>query len=130
VIVLPDTSIWVDYLRAGTAGPAAALDDLLARGSAVVCGPVLAELLAGTPAEQRDALWHALEALPWAELDRSAWRRIGELAHELRASGESVPLTDLMIAVAAVGAGASVWTRDEDFGRIESALAELELVQL
>ena len=128
--VLPDTSIWVDYLRSGTSGPAAALDDLLARESAVVCGPVLAELLAGTPAGQRDALWHALEALPWAELERSAWRRVGEVAHALRANGESVPLTDLTIAVAAVGADASLWTRDDDFDRIRSALPELELVQL
>lgn len=28
--------------------------------SVLVCGPVLAELLAGTPAEQRDELWLAL----------------------------------------------------------------------
>jgi predicted nucleic acid-binding protein len=130
VIVLPDTSVWVDYLRSGTDGPAAALDELLARESAVVCGPVLAELLAGTPAGQRDALWHALEALPWADLDRVAWRRVGEVAQELRASGESVPLTDLAIAVAAVGAGAAVWTRDQDFERVRSVLSELELVRL
>ncbi len=128
--VLPDTSIWVDYLRSGTAGPAAALDDLLSRESAVVCGPVLAELLAGTPAERRDELWHALEALPWAELDRHAWRCVGEVAHDLRAAGASVALTDLAIAVAAVSADASVWTRDDDFDRIRTVLPELELVRL
>lgn len=126
--VLPDTSVWVDYLRAGTEGPAARLDELLEAESVVVCGPVLAELLAGTPSERRNDLWHALEALPWAELDRAAWRRIGEAAHELRAVGLSVPLTDLAIAVAAVSAGASLWTRDEDFRRISSALPELELL--
>ena len=70
----------------------------------------------------------SLEALPWAELDRAAWRRIGEVGRDLRASGASVPLTDLAIAVAAVSAGASVWTRDEDFERIRSALPELDLV--
>ncbi len=128
--VLPDTSIWVDYLRSGTAGAAAALDDLLSRESAVVCGPVLAELLAGTPAERRDELWHALEALPWAELDRHAWRCVGEVAHDLRAAGASVALTDLAIAVAAVSADASVWTRDDDFDRIRTVLPELELVRL
>lgn len=126
--VLPDTSIWVDYLRSGTSGPSAVLDDLLGREAAVVCGPVLAELLAGTPPERQDELWHALEALPWAELDRAGWRRIGEVAHELRSRGVSVPLTDLAIAVAAVSADASVWTRDEDFERIRAALPELELV--
>lgn len=128
--VLPDTSIWVDYLRSGTAGRASALDGLLAQESVVVCGPVLAELLAGTPAERRDELWHALEALPWAELDRAAWRQVGEVAHDLRAAGVSVPLTDLAIAVAALSAGASVWTRDKDFDRLRSALPELELAEL
>jgi predicted nucleic acid-binding protein len=128
--VLPDTSIWVDYLRTGTAGSATALDDLLAQESVVVCGPVLGELLAGTPSERREELWHALEALSWAELDRSAWRRVGEVAHDLRAAGLSVPLTDLAIAVAAVSAGASVWTRDDDFERIRSVLPELELTEL
>jgi predicted nucleic acid-binding protein len=129
VSVLPDTSIWVDYLRSGTAGAAGALDDLLAQEAALVCGPVLAELLAGTPDERTDQLWHALEALPWAELDRAAWRRVGELAHALRAAGTSVPLTDLAIAVAAVSAGASVWTHDTDFERVRSVLPELELVE-
>ena len=126
--VLPDTSVWVDYLRSGTEGPAAGLDGLLEAESVLVCGPVLAELLAGTPAERTNELWHALEALPWAELDRAAWRRIGEVGRDLRASGASVPLTDLAIAVAAVSAGASVWTRDEDFERMRSALPELDLV--
>lgn len=127
--VLPDTSIWVDYLRSGTAGPAATLDDLLERESAVVCGPVLAELLAGAPPERRDELWHALEALPWADLARSDWQRVGELGHDLRAAGDSVPLTDLAIAVAAVSAGASLWTNDSGFARIRSALPELELLE-
>jgi predicted nucleic acid-binding protein len=89
---------------------------------------VLAELLAGAPAERRADLWHALEALPWAELGRVEWRRVGELAHDLRMSGASLPLTDLEIAVAAVSAGASLWTRDDDFERIRSALPQLELV--
>jgi predicted nucleic acid-binding protein len=127
-MVLPDTSVWVDYLRAGTSGAAAALDGLLEEEAVVVCGPVLAELLAGTPADRKDSLWHALEALPWADLDRAAWRRVGEVAQALRAAGISVPLTDVEIAVAAALAGASLWTRDDDFERVRGVLPELELV--
>ena len=55
--VLPDTSIWVEFLRHGTAGPAAALDGLLAKGSVVVCGPVISELLVGAAPEDHDELW-------------------------------------------------------------------------
>ena len=125
--VLPDTSVWVDYLRAGTGGPAAALDRLLAEEEVVICGPVLAELVAGTAAEDRDELWHALATLPWAELDHEAWRRVGELAFTLRRAGLSLPLTDLEIAVACTSSGAALWTRDDDFQRLHTHLPSLQL---
>lgn len=127
--VLPDTSIWVDYLRTGATGPAGGLDRLLAEESVAVCGPVLAELLAGTAAGDRDDLWHVLAALPWAELDRDAWRRVGELAFELRRAGMSLPLTDLEIAVACASADIALWTRDDDFQRLRAHLPALELYE-
>ena len=125
--VLPDTSIWVDYLRAGVDGPAADLDRLLVEEGVAICGPVLAELVAGTAAEDRDELWHALATLPWAELDHEAWRRVGELAFTLRQAGLSLPLTDIEIAVACASSGAVLWTRDDDFHRLRSHLPSLQL---
>ena len=125
--VLPDTSVWVDYLRAGTDGPAAGLDRLLAEEAVVVCGPVLAELVAGTATEDRDELWHALATLPWAELDHEAWRRAGELAYELRRAELSLPLTDIEIAVACARSDAALWTRDDDFRRLHPYLPSLQL---
>lgn len=125
--VLADTSVWVEYLRAGAQGPAGGLDRLLADEAVVVCGPVLAELVAGTAAEDRDELWHALATLPWAELDHDAWLQVGELAFALRRAGISLPLTDIEIAVACTSAGAALWTRDEDFHRLRSHLPSLQL---
>ncbi len=127
--VVADTSIWVDYLRRGTKGPAKELDSLLEANAVVVCGPVLGELLAGTPAAQRDRLWSAMSALPWADLQREDWRTVGQIAAILRAKGKSLPLTDIMIAVACVGASASLWSNDADFERISSVLPALELFQ-
>jgi predicted nucleic acid-binding protein len=127
VTVLPDTSVWVDYLRRGASGPAGELERHLEEGSVLVCGPVLAELLAGAPPERRDELWLALGSLPWAELDHAAWRQVGELANDLRRAGVSVPLTDLVIAVAAERSQATLWTRDRDFERIRPVLPALEL---
>ena len=127
--VLPDTSIWVEFLRHGTGGPAAALDDLLAEEIVLVTGPVVAELLAGTARRASDELWLTLSSIPWADLDPPAWRQVGLVASELRARGESMAVTDLAIAVAAVRAGASVWTRDLDFARIQVVLPQLELFQ-
>lgn len=127
--VLPDSSVWVDYLRAGAQGPAAELDRLLAEESVVVCGPVLAELVAGTAADDRDDLWHSLTALPWAELDHEAWRLVGEIASALRRAGLSLPLTDIEIAVACAGSGAELWTRDVDFDRLHLHLPSLRLYE-
>lgn len=125
--VLPGTSVWVDYLRGGASRPAGELDGLLEDGSVLICGPVMAELLAGAPPDRRDALWLALRSLPWAELDHAGWREVGELANVLRRVGISLPLTGLVIAVACVRSEAMLWTRDRDFERIRDGLPALEL---
>lgn len=120
--VLADTSVWVDYLRHGAAGPAAALDGLLAAGGVVMCGPVAAELLAGISDRARDDLWQQLAGLPWADLERLQWRQIGEAAAAVRRSGMTVALTDIEIAVASMAADADLWSRDSDFDRLALAL--------
>lgn len=106
--LLPDTSIWVEYLRGRNAETVAELDRALERESVFVCGPVIAELVAGTAPHQQDDLWLAIGSLPWASIDQAAWRRLGEIAGELHRTGVSIPLTDLAIAVAAVGVEAAV----------------------
>ena len=62
-------SIWVEYLRRGKGSKSAPLDDLLVAGEVLVCGPVLAELLAGVKSADRGRLWLLLTGLPWADLD-------------------------------------------------------------
>lgn len=123
--LLVDTSVWVDYLRAGDPALVEELDGYLDRESVLMCGPVIAELLAGTQPDDREDVWLALGNLPWAELDQVSWRQAGELANDLRRSGVSVSLTDVTIAVAAVNADAELWSRDADFARIQDAWAAL-----
>lgn len=123
--VLPDTSIWVDYLRDGVDGEAAPLDALLDANDVLVCGPVVAELLAGAAERDRERLGRLFAALPWAPIGRSAWLRVGDVAARLRGRGDTVPLTDVEIAVAAVEGNARLWARDTDFARIEVVLPEL-----
>lgn len=113
-MLLPDTSVWVDYLRKG----GGELDSALSRGEVAICGPVAAELLTGVRAADRPALEQALRGLDWLELDREAWLQVGALAADLRAAGRTVPLTDVEIAVAAIRASATVWTANSDFERI------------
>lgn len=126
-MIIPDTSVWVDFSRRGDRGRAAALRGLLEAGEVATCGPVAAELLAGAEGEVAERLWETLHSLPWAELPPQAWREAGSLAGDLRRRGSSLPLTGVVIAVAAVGEGHALWTFDGDFTRIREALPELEL---
>jgi predicted nucleic acid-binding protein len=92
----------------------------------MVCGPVVAELLAGTKQADRPELWQLLSSLSWADLGRDEWRQVGEVAARLRTAGTPVPLTDVEIAVAAVSGAAGLWSYDEDFERITSVLPGLQ----
>lgn len=127
--VLPDTSIWVDYLRDAGGDAADRLQRLIGDRVVLTCGPVVAEILLGTAPRQQDEVWLALGSLPWAELGASAWRQTGVVAGELRQAGQSVPLTDVAIAVAAARADAAVWTQDRDFERIKEVLPGLTLFE-
>ena len=122
--MLADTSVWVAFLRDGTRGSAAELDRLLEQREVLICGPVAAELVAGA-GDDGGRLWSLLAGLAWAELQREAWRQVGETAAALRRRGATVALTDVEIAVAAMRAGAAVWSQDSDFERIGTVLPEL-----
>jgi predicted nucleic acid-binding protein len=126
-VVLPDTSVWVEFSRRGAAGRAAGLAALLDAGEVATCGPVVAELLAGAKGDVAERMWETLSSLPWAELDSSAWREVGAIASRLRSDGQTLPLTDLVIAVAAARSGHSLWSFDADFERIAAVLTPLEL---
>ncbi len=124
--VLADTSVWVEYFRRIPA-TFERLDGLLEENSVVLCGPVMAELVRGTHEDDRSALWVSVGALPWVETDHTTWREAGAVGYALARSGAAVPLTDVVIAVCSVRAGASLWTRDRDFARVQAVLDGLEL---
>lgn len=123
--VLVDSSVWVDFLKLGESGPGAGVAMLLRRREVVTCGPVVAELLAGTPPAGRGELWTLMNGLPWADLHRDGWRRVGDVVGDLLRLGFRVPLTDAAIALAAIASGARLWTRDAHFDRIGEHLTEL-----
>lgn len=125
-MVLADTAVWVDYLKRGRRGRGAPLDALLEANQVVIVGPIAAELVAGTKDDERLQLWRRILSVPWVELDRDGWRRVGEVFGALVAEGRTVPLTDVTIAVAAVTAGAQLWTTDTDFDRLREQLPQLQ----
>jgi len=127
--VLADTSIWIEYLRRGRRSEAARLDDLLVAGEVVVCGPVVAEILAGAKSGDRNTLWLLFAGLPWADLGPVQWQRVGDVAGQLRERGETTALTDIEIAVAAVDSSAQLWTRDDDFQRVRAVFTPLRFFE-
>jgi predicted nucleic acid-binding protein len=126
VSVLADTSIWVDYLR-GQEPVATQLERLVRGGEAVLCGPVLAELLAGARTDTDAEALLDLTGLRFIEATRQTWRRSGEVARALREVGESVPLLDILIGIACAHARVPLWTHDRHFAQVRAALPELEL---
>jgi predicted nucleic acid-binding protein len=126
-VVLPDTSVWIPYFRSTSGTDGDRLEMLIGEGGVATCGPVFAELLGGADDAQRSAIVDTVGDLPWADLDHRSWQEVGALARRLRQTGQTLPLTDLAIAVAATRAGHALWSLDSDFERIAPVLDGLEL---
>jgi predicted nucleic acid-binding protein len=134
-VILPDTSVWVEYLRSSPpprsesegASLAGELDALIEQEQVLTCGPVAAELLAGARGDHRDQLAKQLGAQPWIDLKRADWLTVGHTAAKLQERGLTTPLIDVQIAVCAVKAKAELWTLDHDFARVAEALDGLRI---
>ncbi len=125
---LVDTSAWVDFLG-GERSAVERVGELVAEGAAVICGPIVAELLSGARASGEFArlkdLAGALETLPDPE---DAWNRVADYRYALARGGFLVGLVDLLIAATALDAGLTLLTRDRDFERIRTVVPiELDL---
>ena len=106
-MILVDTSVWVDHLRAGDRTLAGLLDT----GSVLSHAFVIGELALGD-LRQRDLVLATLQDLPQASVatDREVLRFIGQ--HELFGLGIGYVDAHLLAAVR-LTAGAALWTRDK-----------------
>ena len=119
-MIVVDSNVWIDYLRRTDSDAGRRLDGFLEKGEVVLIGVVLAEILQGTSGE-RDL--QRLEtslgtAATYIDIDQAAWIRAGRLSRELRSSGQTLPLTDLIIAAVAIEGNHELFTFDEDFQRV------------
>lgn len=106
-MILVDTSIWVDHLRAGDG----ALVGLLEAGAVLAHPCVIGELALGH-LSQRGGVLGALSDLPQAEVatDAEVLHFIGQ--HAL--FGHGIGYVDAhLLAATRLSAGASLWTRDK-----------------
>lgn len=106
-MILVDTSVWVDHLRAGNE----ALAGLLEAGAVLAHPHVIGELALGH-LSQREAVLEALFDLPQAEVATDA-----EVLHFIRQHalfGQGIGYVDAhLLAATRLSAGARLWTRDK-----------------
>jgi predicted nucleic acid-binding protein len=117
-LILVDTSIWIDHLRAGSDLLAA----LLNAGRALTHPFVIGELALGKM-RQRETVLEALSNLPPAELATDA--EVLSFINGQSLFGRGIGYVDVhLLASVRLTAGAELWTRDK---RLRSVAEELGL---
>jgi hypothetical protein len=119
LLVLVDTSVWIEYFQGRDALIEKEMDGLLRSEQVATAGLVLAELRRGcrTP-NQVTLMLDAMEPLFYLEIDRTSWLKAGEIAAEVSASGYKLEVGDCLLAALALRERCSLFTLDRDFSRI------------
>lgn len=124
--VLVDSSLWVHQLRrSGDAAKRDRVNALLKDGEAAWCPAVRLELWRGVSNDAERRTLRRYEALlPDFEISGDVWERAIRLAERGRASGVTVPLTDLLIFACARTHGLDVAHDDAHFDELATLEAQ------
>jgi len=118
--VLVDTSVWVQFFRAGQTPEALHLDDLLQTRAVRTCAPIRAEVLSGARTDrERGQLRELFQAVPVLDLPADLWDRVEDARFALARKGHQASLIDLMIAWTAASHRTPLWTLDDDFSAVQ-----------
>lgn len=121
---LIDTSVWIPALRKD--GPKAIqerITRLVSNNEATITGVIKIELLSGCRTEQEaKKLSERLKGIASISLREEDFEQAAEAAFRLRRSGETTPVPDLLIALAASVSGNTLVHADSDFERIATVL--------
>jgi predicted nucleic acid-binding protein len=121
--ILIDTCAWIDFLRSkkGILGDYVA--NAIERDHALLCGPVVTELLQGAKGavekQQLDLLVSGIKTL---DVTRNDWVEAGLCLQALRKKGITLPVTDALIAMIASRNSVSVLTVDRHFEYLSVAI--------
>jgi predicted nucleic acid-binding protein len=118
-VLLPDTCAWIDFFKGKKTLMSQALERELLRGEVATCGVILYELIQGIKSSKEEQLvLSALQATTYLELSAEHWIKAGRLSAELRKNGQTLPLSDLVIAALALIQDFAVLTVDSHFNAI------------
>ena len=123
--VLIDSSVWIRIFRKSVSEQLAKEVDQLIDEQRVAIVPIInLEVLSGaSTAEDFLNLKNSFQGLVWFQFNNEIWDISAEWAFELRKSGNSVPLADILIAVTAYKNDAMVLHADKHFDFISSKYA-------
>ena len=118
-MILPDTSVWIEYFRPRESPTQVELRRLLEQDQVIVTGAVLTELLRGARSTgEFDFLARTLGLLPQAEVSGDTWVRCGEISYNLMRQGITIGLVDALIAAIAIDGEHDLYALDSDFERV------------
>jgi len=117
--ILPDTCAWIDFFKARPTRLAEKVEAALVQGEIASCGVVLYELIQGIKSPKEEMLvLNAFQAVPHLEMNAMLWIKAGRLSSQLRKKGQTLPLSDIVIATLALEHNCSVLTVDQHFDAI------------
>ena len=115
-MVLVDSSVWIECARRdGREDCKLGLQGLVAVDEAVICGPIVMEVLAGAAVEDRTRLGEGLACIPQREIDDGAWDFALHCAWRLRDQGHFIPWSDILLGSLSLQWGCRVYAVDEHF---------------
>jgi predicted nucleic acid-binding protein len=117
-MVVVDTPIWSEFFRRSVAqAPVVdALTKIVAKGDAVLIGPIRQEILSGIrDASQFERLRTALRAFPDFPTETGDYELAATMFTRCRTRGVQGSNTDFLICAISVRLGASIFTLDQDF---------------
>lgn len=118
--VLIDTSAWITSFRDAGSETAQRVRQAIEYQLAATCGVIRAELLCGTRTENEYVRMNLrLDILRQIPITEACWRRAAWLGFRLKRKGQTVPLSDLVIAAAAQEVGAELVHCDAHFHMID-----------
>ena len=120
--VVIDSSVWIRVFRESVSEDLAKEVDLLISEQRAAIVPIInLEVLSGASTTQDFLnLKQSFHGLKWFRFDDEIWDMSAKWAFELRSAGMSVPIADILIAVAAYKNGALVLHADKHFDFISS----------
>lgn len=124
--IMVDTSVWIEYFK-NNVQIANFIERNLLEDNVSLVGIIISELVQGIKNEkEREIIRINLSAVNYIDMKFEDWINVGELSNKLRKSGLVIPLSDIVIAAAAIKNDLLLVARDKHF-KLVPGLTVMEL---